>query len=356
MLPAFELWFCRHLAGPVMTRCRGRASELISSIILRRDFVGMVPTSWNMAFSPLTGLTSLALSDASVTLQSHVVKRHPLVRSARPRGIASLPPFGVRPWPLRSSAGADRMRHTNTLARTSHGAQSHAAALSHASPFQALAEGLAISTESNIALPDQRSVISWVRLLDSCPCSQCIHPSTRQKTRTSAESLRELREASTPCVIQTTDSINGQEGLRISWPSHTSFYPWDRLHRVARLAFPPSDYLKHRLRRVLWDEKTLLESSIQLRVRYDELHRAGEIQLEILLKVLEQLQVFGLVVIEGVPHGETSDADCQLRRFAGWIGQIRDTFYGQTWDVKNMKNSKNVAYTNLNLGLHMDLL
>jgi alpha-ketoglutarate-dependent taurine dioxygenase len=38
------------------------------------------------------------------------------------------------------------------------------------------------------------------------------------------------------------------------------------------------------------------------------------------------------------------------------IGNLRDTFYGRTWDVKSVPEAKNVAYTAQYLGLHMDLL
>lgn len=38
------------------------------------------------------------------------------------------------------------------------------------------------------------------------------------------------------------------------------------------------------------------------------------------------------------------------------FGEIRSTFYGSLWDVRSLSESKNIAYTNLDLGLHMDLL
>lgn len=51
------------------------------------------------------------------------------------------------------------------------------------------------------------------------------------------------------------------------------------------------------------------------------------------------------------------DADCDLVKLGGMLGDIRRTWYGdKVWDVKSQENSKNVAYTNLSLGLHMDLL
>jgi hypothetical protein len=75
-----------------------------------------------------------------------------------------------------------------------------------------------------------------------------------------------------------------------------------------------------------------------------------------MLEMLRQAQVYGLVVVSGVPTERTSDKDCELRAFMEEIGEIRNTFYGQTWDVKSVVNSKNVAYTSQDLGLHMDLL
>jgi hypothetical protein len=57
-----------------------------------------------------------------------------------------------------------------------------------------------------------------------------------------------------------------------------------------------------------------------------------------------------------VPNEDTVDATCELRKLAETFSNIRETFYGQVWDVVNVRNSRNIAYTNLDLGLHMDLL
>ena len=82
----------------------------------------------------------------------------------------------------------------------------------------------------------------------------------------------------------------------------------------------------------------------------------GSTRDDMLLNTLDQLHRFGIVVIKGVPTDKTGDQDCSLREVMGWIGEIRNTFYGETWNVRNVANSKNVAYTDVNLGLHMDLL
>jgi gamma-butyrobetaine dioxygenase len=38
------------------------------------------------------------------------------------------------------------------------------------------------------------------------------------------------------------------------------------------------------------------------------------------------------------------------------FAEVRDTFYGNVWNLKTMDESRNIAYTSLFLGLHMDLL
>lgn len=70
---------------------------------------------------------------------------------------------------------------------------------------------------------------------------------------------------------------------------------------------------------------------------------------------MEQLQRYGIAVVRGVPTAKTDNEDCNLRELAESIGLLRNTFYGETWDIKSVPNARNVAYTNLNLGLHMDL-
>jgi gamma-butyrobetaine dioxygenase len=74
-----------------------------------------------------------------------------------------------------------------------------------------------------------------------------------------------------------------------------------------------------------------------------------------LLSAVNQLSSYGLIFVTGVSNSETSDESCELRKLAEYFGKIRHTFYSQVWDVKDVRNSHNIAYTNLDLGLHMDL-
>jgi gamma-butyrobetaine dioxygenase len=88
---------------------------------------------------------------------------------------------------------------------------------------------------------------------------------------------------------------------------------------------------------------------------------------------LPQTLRYGIVFFSGVPTEDKSDAGCELAKLSASMGAIRRTWYGeQTWDVRSVPNSKNIAYTNLDLGgcgrlgvglmtdsptgLHMDLV
>ncbi|CED82797.1 Uncharacterized membrane protein [Phaffia rhodozyma] len=73
--------------------------------------------------------------------------------------------------------------------------------------------------------------------------------------------------------------------------------------------------------------------------------------------VLRQLATHGIAFIRDVPTDQTENDTCELRALANRIGELRHTFYGQTWDVRSLGDrGRNVAYTDVPLGLHMDLL
>jgi alpha-ketoglutarate-dependent taurine dioxygenase len=71
----------------------------------------------------------------------------------------------------------------------------------------------------------------------------------------------------------------------------------------------------------------------------------------------------GLAFITGVPTDKNGDSidirnenSPNLARLAEMLGEIRHTFYGSLWNVRSLgASSRNIAYTNLDLGFHMDL-
>ncbi|KLT43832.1 Clavaminate synthase-like protein [Cutaneotrichosporon oleaginosum] len=201
--------------------------------------------------------------------------------------------------------------------------------------------------------------LTLARLRDACPCPRCIHPSTRQKTHTSGEAAREV--ASLTDVAARVGQQEGVAGLFMQWGEHEGFYPIGLIRRLLSGRVRGTSYIENTLQRKLWDRDTLVRDAKSFYTEYNDLHAGKpgeklEARPEALLRLLEQLQVYGLAVVRGLPTNKTGNKDCALRELAESVGLLRNTFYGETWDVRNVPNSKNVAYTNLNLGLHVDLL
>ncbi|KAI1786245.1 Clavaminate synthase-like protein [Ganoderma leucocontextum] len=185
----------------------------------------------------------------------------------------------------------------------------------------------------------------WFWLRDSCQCPSCLHPSTRQKLH---------RTSDIPAEVQPVDSPEGVrvkwEGVDVKWDSgHESFYPREFLERYA--SRKTLREFHRDLMRLDWDVKTLRESASSLYLPYDALKTPKGLH-----SGMTQLSQYGLLFVTGVPTEKTSNEECELRALGERFGELRKTFYGETWDVKAIQNSRNIAYTNVDLGLHMDLL
>lgn len=64
----------------------------------------------------------------------------------------------------------------------------------------------------------------------------------------------------------------------------------------------------------------------------------------------------GMMFLRGVPTELKQGHHTTLRSVVERIGSVRRTWYGDLWDVKAEEGSLNIAYTDLDLGLHMDLV
>ncbi|EIN14715.1 Clavaminate synthase-like protein [Punctularia strigosozonata HHB-11173 SS5] len=183
----------------------------------------------------------------------------------------------------------------------------------------------------------------WLR--DSCQCASCVHPSTRQKLHRTTDVSPDV--APVPGGVT---PLPGGDGVSIEWrQGHRSSFGFDFLERYSavnrRQAF-------HRdLDRIPWDRARLQHTDAKLYQTYADLKTESG-----LLAAISQLWQYGLLFVTGVPTAETSDERCEVRALASRFSEVRATFYGETWDVKNVQQSKNIAYTDLDLGLHMDLL
>lgn len=69
-----------------------------------------------------------------------------------------------------------------------------------------------------------------------------------------------------------------------------------------------------------------------------------------------KLAQYGLLQVKDIPEGEGSPIPYVTQMVERLCGYPKTTFYGTTFDVKSKPQAKNVAYTDVYLPLHMDIL
>src|SRR5258708_18348003 len=202
----------------------------------------------------------------------------------------------------------------------------------------------ATASPEGLDIPSLNTTYTYRWLRDACTCPSCIHPSTQQKLHRTSD----IPASITPETVDTS-----YDRLHISWAGpdrHRSFFPRALL---AAHADPSSLHSFHNDVPVApWPTASALltASGPDLEVTYDELATPRG-----LLRAITQLQRTGLLFLRDVPSTDTSDSGCEVRKLAARFAEVRDTFYGDVWNVKTSDESRNIAYTNLFLGLHMDL-
>ena len=201
-------------------------------------------------------------------------------------------------------------------------------------------DALTIHSLNNTSFP-------YIWLRDSCPSSKCIHQMSKQKLH---------RTSDIPLTIAPIEGGLGvkvtSDGINIDWnDGHKSSFDQTFLERHASTSKLMEWHLDRNLTEETWTRSSISNLS-NLFIPYNVLNTSSG-----LIQAITQLSKYGLLFISGVPTQETSHETCQVRTLAEQFGEIRSTFYGPLWDVVNGNNDgKNIAYTNLELGLHMDLL
>ncbi|KAI6145156.1 hypothetical protein BKA82DRAFT_127702 [Pisolithus tinctorius] len=205
------------------------------------------------------------------------------------------------------------------------------------------ARSLSRPTSLQLKLPQINASFPYLWLRDACQCPKCVHPSTRQR-------LHRLSDIPADIGPATDDSVDlKQDGVHIRWTDgHESFHSFTFLERYSSASSLSSFHRD--IPAEPWDASTISQSP-DLFVPYDDLSQPSR-----LLSAITQLTRFGLLLVTGVPTNNTDDATCETRKLANLFGEIRPTLYGEVWEVKHIVDSRNIAYTNLDLGLHCDLL
>jgi alpha-ketoglutarate-dependent taurine dioxygenase len=188
---------------------------------------------------------------------------------------------------------------------------------------------------------DGTATLEPAYLRDSCQCALCVDESTRQ---------RKFVTAHIPQNIQAVFRGRSDQGrIKVGWKNdipgypaqHQSIYSQSQLRALT--SPPPSSAVSRA--RLYWDRTSFGERASSTTyadfVNDTQAYRDS----------VSALHRDGLIFITEVEADEQAVA-----RMAERIGPLRNTFYGPTWDVRSVADSKNVAFTNQYLGFHMDLL
>lgn len=227
----------------------------------------------------------------------------------------------------------------------------------------------------------QPFVFDYVWLRDACRSPESVHPSTQQKLFHTtdvpiaapgdcllSETEEPVRIGGTPdapellveysprhaVINEFTRTISPDAVQKPSGP-HTARIPVSLLldHAVSeRYIASHCDVIGMA---EPWDAGSLQGNGRPLSITW------GEVQTpDGLLSLLTAALRDGFAFVTELPTEKTSSergADAAtLRELATTIGTLRHTFYGTLWDVQSIAESRNIAYTNLDLGFHMDLL
>jgi alpha-ketoglutarate-dependent taurine dioxygenase len=138
--------------------------------------------------------------------------------------------------------------------------------------------------------------------------------------------------------------------LEIEWATDVPGYDSSHVTRLSadEIRYPASHFYKKETwnrDRTIWNKSDMDQS--QHWVSYHD-YMENE---DKFYEALTALSQYGLIFIKGIPESRQ-----MVEQLATRLGPLRNSFYGPTWDVRNDPKAKNVAYTNQNLGFHMDLL
>ncbi|KAL3957187.1 hypothetical protein ACCO45_007765 [Purpureocillium lilacinum] len=197
-----------------------------------------------------------------------------------------------------------------------------------------------------------RRALKPATLRDSCACPKCRDPASGQKSFASIE---------IPVDIGIADVRAVDAGLAIAFENdmerytrdggHEMVLPWASVEMALKrrsakdLPLPRKRSVLRRTGVQYWDAATL-DRHVRT-IDYDEYMKGGEAFWDAVIDICR----LGIVYLKNVPRDEDA-----VVRITTRIANIRETFYGRTFDVRAKPNAENVAYTSGYLGLHQDLM
>jgi gamma-butyrobetaine dioxygenase len=204
------------------------------------------------------------------------------------------------------------------------------------------------------ATENGRRALKPATLRDSCACPRCRDVSSGQKTFSSVEipvdvGLEHVKPTKKGLEIKFLNDIPRFVDAK---EPHVMLLPWESVDLSLKrkgmedVSLPRKRSVLRRTGVVYWDRETIAQQV--RRIDYAEFMKDDS---EAFWDVIIDICRFGLVYLKNVPRDEES-----VVRITTRIANIRETFYGRTFDVRAKPNAENVAYTSGYLGLHQDLL
>ena len=172
----------------------------------------------------------------------------------------------------------------------------------------------------------------WLR--DNCPSE--IHPTARERTF----NLLTVSESIHPKSF----TISEDNSLSVKWSEgdHSSNYSYEWLRKNC---YTLKNSAPYKTPYQLWDQS--IQNSIEkIQIECDEIMSS----VEGVTKYLEQLHYYGISLVQNAPTSKKSAEDVLKK-----ISHFRETFFETPFEVINIPNPNNSAYTALGLRNHLDL-
>lgn len=186
-----------------------------------------------------------------------------------------------------------------------------------------------------------RTILPLWYLRDLCKCPKCVDPHSKQ---------RSFRTSDIPKDVQPRSVHWDGTHLEVEWANDITGYDNDHksgwhIDYLKKPVLDPHEQTSQNMKPLRWTSN--LMNRLQHWVSYED-YMNDDAKFAAAMRNLSRL---GLIFVKDIP-----DSREMVAKIATRMGPLRNTFYGETFDVKTVPQAKNVAYTNQFLGFHMDLM
>lgn len=178
-------------------------------------------------------------------------------------------------------------------------------------------------------------------LRDCCRCPRCVDPHSKQRSFLT----KDIPTNIFPRRVKWDGTL-----LEIKWGNDIPGYgeEHESSYDIRDLINGPTNTHENNTKATRpyhWGKEMMTE--VQHWVSFDD-YMSDEKRFALAMR---NLQRTGLIFVKDIPKSREL-----VKKIAERMGPLRNSFYGETWDVRTVPQAKNVAYTNQHLGFHMDLL